>query len=226
MLRFFAVLSLWLMMPASVSAQEIAGIARAIDGDTLAMTSARIRLQGIDAPEARQTCYRGQEVWACGNEAHAELARLVADKTVICRQQDRDRYGRVVAQCRVDGHDLALRLVEAGLVVVLPSGDAAYVAAEARMRALQVGIWGSRFESPAAYRLANSLEEGAAPAVVEVRERSRPPATVAATEQPVFFPNCAAARAAGYAPIRRGQPGYRSALDADNDGIACEPYRN
>ena len=41
----------------------------------------------------------------------------------------------------------------------------------------------------------------------------------------VYFPNCDAARAAGAAPIRRGQPGYRPALDRDNDGIACEPYR-
>lgn len=38
----------------------------------------------------------------------------------------------------------------------------------------------------------------------------------------VYYPNCAAARAAGAAPIYRGQPGYRSALDRDNDGIACE----
>ncbi len=37
-----------------------------------------------------------------------------------------------------------------------------------------------------------------------------------------YYPNCAAARAAGAAPLRRGQPGYGSHLDRDNDGIACE----
>ena len=42
----------------------------------------------------------------------------------------------------------------------------------------------------------------------------------------VYYPNCAAARAAGVAPIMIGQPGYRPELDADGDGIACEPYRN
>jgi hypothetical protein len=36
------------------------------------------------------------------------------------------------------------------------------------------------------------------------------------------FRNCAAARAAGAAPLCRGQPGYGSHLDADGDGIACE----
>ncbi|MEZ2389919.1 excalibur calcium-binding domain-containing protein [bacterium RCC_150] len=38
----------------------------------------------------------------------------------------------------------------------------------------------------------------------------------------VYYANCTAARAAGAAPIYRGQPGYRPALDRDNDGVACE----
>ena len=36
------------------------------------------------------------------------------------------------------------------------------------------------------------------------------------------FANCAAARRAGAAPVRRGQPGYGPHLDRDNDGIGCE----
>lgn len=38
----------------------------------------------------------------------------------------------------------------------------------------------------------------------------------------VSYANCAAARAAGAAPIYAGQPGYSSKLDRDGDGIACE----
>jgi len=38
----------------------------------------------------------------------------------------------------------------------------------------------------------------------------------------VNYANCAAVRAAGMAPLERGQPGYRSKLDGDGDGIACE----
>lgn len=37
-----------------------------------------------------------------------------------------------------------------------------------------------------------------------------------------YFANCASARAAGAAPLRRGDPGYRAGLDRDNDGVACE----
>lgn len=38
----------------------------------------------------------------------------------------------------------------------------------------------------------------------------------------VYYKNCAAARAAGAAPIYAGQPGYRPGLDGDKDGVACE----
>jgi hypothetical protein len=36
------------------------------------------------------------------------------------------------------------------------------------------------------------------------------------------FRNCTAARAAGAAPVRRGDPGYGAHLDRDSDGIGCE----
>lgn len=40
--------------------------------------------------------------------------------------------------------------------------------------------------------------------------------------QSVYYKNCSAVRAAGAAPIYRGQPGYARHLDRDNDGIGCE----
>lgn len=36
------------------------------------------------------------------------------------------------------------------------------------------------------------------------------------------FRNCSAARAAGAAPVRAGDPGYGRHLDRDGDGIGCE----
>lgn len=36
------------------------------------------------------------------------------------------------------------------------------------------------------------------------------------------YANCAAARAAGAAPVRRGDPGYGRHLDRDGDGVGCE----
>ncbi|WP_434591365.1 GmrSD restriction endonuclease domain-containing protein [Brevibacterium sp. 1718] len=37
-----------------------------------------------------------------------------------------------------------------------------------------------------------------------------------------YFENCTAAREAGAAPVRRGDPGYGSHLDRDGDGVGCE----
>jgi hypothetical protein len=57
-----------------------------------------------------------------------------------------------------------------------------------------------------------------------------PPADPAPAPQPLvasppsssYFKNCSEAKAAGAAPLFAGEPGYRSALDRDNDGVACE----
>jgi hypothetical protein len=38
----------------------------------------------------------------------------------------------------------------------------------------------------------------------------------------VYYDDCSEARAAGAAPILVGEPGYRSGLDRDGDGVACE----
>lgn len=56
------------------------------------------------------------------------------------------------------------------------------------------------------------------------------PASAATNATPAYgggrvFRNCDEARAAGAAPVRRGEPGYGQHLDRDNDGVGCEPYR-
>ena len=44
------------------------------------------------------------------------------------------------------------------------------------------------------------------------------------TKHILGYRNCDAVRAAGKAPLQRGQPGYAQHLDRDYDGIACEPW--
>lgn len=38
----------------------------------------------------------------------------------------------------------------------------------------------------------------------------------------VYYQNCSAAKAAGAAPVHRGDPGYGPHLDRDGDGVGCE----
>ena len=55
---------------------------------------------------------------------------------------------------------------------------------------------------------------------VTARPSTLPTAPVAS---PVpYYANCTEVRRAGEAPLHRGEPGYRSGLDRDRDGVACE----
>ncbi len=75
----------------------VGGPPSAIDGDTLEVSGERVRLAGIDAPEAHQTCCdAGGERWRCGAEATAEMRRLSAGG-VRCEASGHDRYERVIA---------------------------------------------------------------------------------------------------------------------------------
>ncbi|WP_404980007.1 excalibur calcium-binding domain-containing protein [Caulobacter sp. BE264] len=51
---------------------------------------------------------------------------------------------------------------------------------------------------------------------------ARPASSGTRPTSSAYFANCAEARAAGAAPIRVGEPGYRAGLDRDGDGVACE----
>lgn len=67
-----------------------------------------------------------------------------------------------------------------------------------------------------------------APAARPPASTQRPPSeiqrAVPATPQggSWSYKNCTEARAAGAAPVRRGEPGYGPHLDRDGDGIGCE----
>ena len=221
-MRPFALLALLLTLPGIAQAQAIAGPATAIDGDSLEVGGIAVRLFGIDAPEARQTCQRGGAEWACGEAAAALLRELAARGPLRCQQRDTDVYGRAVSSCSVGRIDLADAMVRAGLAVPLEDFSDAYVEAAQVARAHRQGVWAGEFELPADYRAAHRLAEAQAPRRVAEPPvvRMQPVAVLA-----VHYPNCAAARAAGAAPLYRGEPGYRAQMDADGDGVACEAYR-
>jgi Excalibur calcium-binding domain len=46
-----------------------------------------------------------------------------------------------------------------------------------------------------------------------------------AVERSIYYSGCNEVRAAGLAPLYRGDPGYGEHMDGDGDGVACEPYR-
>ena len=58
-----------------------------------------------------------------------------------------------------------------------------------------------------------------APEPVSPEEQARLDAVMASA----YYPGCDQVRAAGKAALRYGEPGYRTDMDGDGDGIACEP---
>ena len=94
----------------------LVGQARVLDGDSIEISGARIRLQGIDAPEWEQTCVdAGGEAWPCGKAAAQELRRHIGARDLRCESSGFDHYNRFLATCfDPDGADLNAWLVRRG----------------------------------------------------------------------------------------------------------------
>jgi hypothetical protein len=97
----------------------------------------------------------------------------------------------------------------------------AYVARQVAVK-VTYGLWMTAAERDAVARVLSTcpgqpLPDGAHPGAAAVPP---PPSTVVPGS--VSYADCAAVRAAGAAPIHRGDPGWRDAFDRDGDGIGCE----
>lgn len=139
-------------------AQTIAGPATITDGDTVRVGEHRIRIWGIDAPERAQTCSgRDGQVYECGRDSAAVLAELTRGKRVKCEPRDRDRYGRTVATCAVEGvADLGAAMVRRGWAVAYTRySRGRYLPEQEAARAEGLGIWSGRFTAPDVWRREN-----------------------------------------------------------------------
>lgn len=93
-------------------AETLSGrVVHVADGDTITVLDVRnqqhkIRLAGIDAPERKQ---------AYGNASKKHLASLVAGKAVSVDWQKRDKYKRIIGKVLLDGQDICLEQIKAGM---------------------------------------------------------------------------------------------------------------
>ncbi len=136
---------------------DLSGRARVIDGDTIEVGGARVRLHGVDAPESAQTCLAGGERWPCGQRATRALAGRIGGRTVACEERDRDRYGRIVAVCRHDGRDVNAWLVAEGWALAYRRYSRAYVDDESAARGARKGVWRGEFVAPWGWRRGERL---------------------------------------------------------------------
>lgn len=120
-----------------------------VDGDTLVVrdeegASVPVRLLGVKSFDPTRD---KQAESRFGRNAMDAIGELMRDRAVLVRLHDppKDKYGRTLARLLVDGHDVGLRLVEQGLVLVytafpFPQLDE-YLEHQARARAQKLGLW-------------------------------------------------------------------------------------
>jgi endonuclease YncB( thermonuclease family) len=103
-------------VPCAAFSNEIIGVPRIVDGDTVQIGSSKIRLQGIDSPETDQLCLdREGKRWTCGIEARNRLIQKAGSgKVWTCHTSSVDRYGRALATCEVEGLNINRWLIRTG----------------------------------------------------------------------------------------------------------------
>jgi endonuclease YncB( thermonuclease family) len=131
-----------------VETRRTEGAAVINDGDSITLGTERIRMRGIDAPEYSQTCRKNGADYPCGKLSRESLVRLIAGKPVSCTGWQRDRYGRLLGDCKAGGRDLNRGQIEAGWAVAY--GD--FETEEAIARGGKAGIWAGTFDKPQDWR--------------------------------------------------------------------------
>jgi len=143
---------------ASISAKaDVVGPARIIDGDTLEITGAKIRLHGIDAPESKQNCLANGKAYLCGQKASVALTELIGSSSVRCEEKDQDRYGRVVAVCFVGQVNLNASLVSQGWALAYHRYSKDFIDNEAAAKNNRRGLWAGTFTPPWNWRRGKRL---------------------------------------------------------------------
>ncbi|SFA84579.1 Endonuclease YncB, thermonuclease family [Amycolatopsis marina] len=189
-----------------------------------------VRVLGIDtAPADESGCF--------GTETMSWAKDLLAGKTVILEgaKSTVDSSGRTLAYLTLaDGSDYSTTALTAGYAKYVADGVASTTAttlkaAESAARKAGDGLWGKPCNGtidappPPPTTVQPPRQEVTVPEPVETRKPEPQPQPEPEPEpQAAYYPNCSAARAAGAAPLYRGDAGYRSGLDRDDDGVACE----
>ena len=149
-MRTVAILAVILLAVMHAHAAEIiSGVPRIVDGDTLAMGAAKIRLAGIDAPESDQICLdaRGAR-WTCGIEARDRLVEHIGTRAIDCTPSGSDAYHRTLAVCSVAGEDLNAWMVRQGWALAFIKYSQAYRVDETTARDARRGLWSGAFIAP------------------------------------------------------------------------------
>jgi len=137
------------------SSGAFAGDLKIKDGDSFVLNGAEIRLWGIDAPEYNQICQKNGQNYPCGRKARDFLENLLTPlPSITCKEKSRaQKETRQVAQCFIDGKDIAEIMVSNGHAIdYLYFSKGYYANAQNSAKLAKYGIWAGEFITPREWR--------------------------------------------------------------------------
>ena len=135
--------------------RQLIGAARVVDGDSIVVNGIELRLEGIDAPESRQTSIdaRGRP-YPQGKQATRYLRTLVRSGPVHCEMHGPDRYGRTLATVFTsDGKNVNAEMVRAGQAIAYTKYSRRYVKEEQEAKRYRRGMHSGTWITPRAWRI-------------------------------------------------------------------------
>ena len=158
---------LFFIFTSNILAQEIIGIPKIVDGDTIHINEYKIRLEGIDAPEMRQQCKKEKlkissiigftfyKNYSCGEVSKENLEVKINRSKIKCISSSKDRYKRHLAKCYKDKINLNRWMVRNGYAVAYRRYSKEYVSDEDFARENKLGLWQGKFFRPEKWRKLN-----------------------------------------------------------------------
>ena len=123
-----------------------------IDGDTIILNGEKIRFSGIDTPELKQTCMKGEKKGFCGMFAKMLLIKKIGNETPKCINEGKDAYKRTLAECFINGESLSVFLVRSGYAFAYRKYSKKFIKEEEFAKENKLGMWSMKFEYPWDFR--------------------------------------------------------------------------
>jgi len=161
------ILILFLILTSNIIAEEIIGVPRIVDGDTIHIEKYKIRLEGIDAPEIRQKCKKEKlkissiigftfyKDYNCGEVSRENLKKKVDRSKIKCISSSKDRYKRYLAVCFKEKINLNRWMVRNGHAVAYRRYSKEYILDEDFAKENKLGLWQGKFLYPEKWRKLN-----------------------------------------------------------------------
>ena len=163
-MRFIIILIIFV---SKVTAEEISGIPKIIDGDTVHINNYKFRLEGIDAPEMKQQCKKETlkissaigfslyKDYSCGKVSKEKLKAKINESKINCISTSKDKYKRYIATCFKGETNLNRWMVRNGYAIAYKRYSKKYVPDEDFAKEKKLGLWQGKFMNPEKWRKLN-----------------------------------------------------------------------